>query len=593
VQRLLTGLRRRLVDDQSGYVLVLAIGILLVLTITTTSIISYTSAGSRGAKLSDSGQRAYALAEAGINNALSVLAKTGTDAAAIGAQPAYPGDPYATVTTYQGGDTATWGASYASATRTWTVKSIGSAKNPTGPTAAPVTRTLFANVVVPAPPYSFVSLNTACEKHTLTIRSSGVLNVTNAMYTNSCDMSHDAFDVFGTGGSIAAPDIRVVGGWETHDGNPVIVNGVTCPLLEDNPPAIGTPPATTPAGCPLMGQPVLADPFVSVPAPALGATPACPTPTYGGSASLSPKHTVAVAMANTGTTVVASGTLINNGDVIIIESEKMLVLEGGGTTNLTVQRGYLGTNVVKHDKGKEIKRIPVTGSQGTAANPDACKIPQGTVTLVPGTYYGGVCIGVAQSKECGSNVGGTCVPNATAGTTANVTLTPGTYIMAGGGFFVCGNSSIDAPNALIYNTNDPTFPTGAGAIDSILVNTTGSVELGPQNTGSYAGLTIFQDRNLGVTPGSGCDSKGKGGDPDNFDIGFLSAASTGANGPLGSFSGTIYSPSVRSLFVTSVSGRANLAVMASCILINGGDQIFDFQMGGLFGVGVKLTSQWG
>ena len=98
-----------------------------------------------------------------------------------------------------------------------------------------------------------MQLDDSCDKHELVIRSSGTLNVTNAIYTNSCNASHDAFDVFGTGGTISAPDIRVVGGWETHDGNDVIVGGVTCPLLN------GNPPLADHAGCPKKGQPVLAD----------------------------------------------------------------------------------------------------------------------------------------------------------------------------------------------------------------------------------------------------------------------------------------------------------------------------------------------
>ena len=69
----------------------MAIGILLVLTITVTSVITYTGAGARGASLDESGQRSYALAEAGINNALSVLADRrqrpdGNRRAAVGRQ---------------------------------------------------------------------------------------------------------------------------------------------------------------------------------------------------------------------------------------------------------------------------------------------------------------------------------------------------------------------------------------------------------------------------------------------------------------------------------------------------------------------------
>ena len=152
-----------------------------------------------------------------------------------------------------------------------------------------------------------------------------------------------------------------------------------------------------------MGQPVIADPFASVAGPTLGSSPACPNPVYGSAASYSPKQTVAggANMTSTQTTLTyvsaaPAAPKILNGDLIIIDSEKMLVLGGGGTYTLQVQRAYLGTTAATHNLGKEIKNIPLTGSSGTPTNPDQCKIATGTtgtVTLAPGTYYGGLCIG--------------------------------------------------------------------------------------------------------------------------------------------------------------------------------------------------------
>jgi hypothetical protein len=222
--------------------------------------------------------------------------------------------------------------------------------------------------------------------------------------------------------------------------------------------------------------------------------------------------------------------------------------------------------------------------------PDPCTIPSGTVTLYPGTYYGGICIGAASGAYCGNKIGGACTTASTA--TANVTFTPGTYIIAGGGFFVCGSSTISAPNVLIYNTQDPTNTAGAGAIDQIKLNTTGSVDLGPQDTGAYAGLTIFEDRTLSVIgAATNCDQKGK--NVDLSDIALSSMASTGANGPLGSISGTIYAPASRAMYSDYVGGTANLAVMASCIMIDGGDVTYDYHNPGLFGVDLSVGHVWG
>src|SRR3954468_7378475 len=95
---------RALLHDDEGVALVLAILIMLVLMIVLTSVMFITAAAARDAQRTNAGQRAYSLAESGINNALAVLEANypGT----VG----YPGDstllPTRT-TTYPTG-TVTW-----------------------------------------------------------------------------------------------------------------------------------------------------------------------------------------------------------------------------------------------------------------------------------------------------------------------------------------------------------------------------------------------------------------------------------------------------------------------------------------------------
>src|SRR5207248_3060040 len=95
---------------------------------------------------------------------------------------------------------------------------------------------------------------------------------------------------------------------------------------------------------------------------------------------------------------------------------------------------------------------PVRG--GTPAVPAEYAVPAGTSdTLNPGTYYGGICIGAPIGTHCGPKVGGSCVTSNTA--PGVVTLNAGVYIMAGGGFYVCGNARLRGSSAvLIYNTVD-------------------------------------------------------------------------------------------------------------------------------------------
>jgi hypothetical protein len=83
-------------------------------------------------------------------------------------------------------------------------------------------------------------------------------------------------------------------------------------------------------------------------------------------------------------------------------------------------------------------------------------------TLNPGVYDGGI----------------------TLSGSASVTLNPGTYYINGGGINMSGPSSISGNGVFIYNT-------GGGKIN---LSGTGDVSLSPMTTGTYAGLTVFQDR---------------------------------------------------------------------------------------------------
>jgi hypothetical protein len=155
--------------------------------------------------------------------------------------------------------------------------------------------------------------------------------------------------------------------------------------------------------------------------------------------------------------------------------------------------------------------------------------------------------------------------------------------MAGGGFWVCGSANVSAPNVLIYNTQDSTY----GAMGAIYLDTSGTVTLGPQTTGQYTGLTIFQDPALTISD-TACNTKSgdytKDGIPSTWDIALLSTA----NG-LSGLSGTIYAPQQHAMFGDSVGGTANLAVFTGCIFISAGNATFNFQPSGLFGVGVGLA----
>ncbi len=144
---------RRLVREEEGVALILALVSMFVLTIMLTTVIFITAAGARDAHRSNAGQKASALAESGINNALAVLTQNYPGIVV------YPGDPNlltpARTTTYASG-TVTWSGVIEAAPTTatwndqWRITSTGSVANPTGPSSDVMrTTTAIVPIVVP------------------------------------------------------------------------------------------------------------------------------------------------------------------------------------------------------------------------------------------------------------------------------------------------------------------------------------------------------------------------------------------------------------------------------------------------------------
>jgi Tfp pilus assembly protein PilX len=134
--------------DERGIALIMALGILFVLTITLGTVFYVTSASARHANTSNAGQKAYALAEAGVNNAIAQIAShypnptTPFDSSWVVGTPSPV--PYSTGTTQ-------WSGSFNSGV--WSLTGTGTVKNPTG--GAVITRTVTAKVPVTLGPPPF------------------------------------------------------------------------------------------------------------------------------------------------------------------------------------------------------------------------------------------------------------------------------------------------------------------------------------------------------------------------------------------------------------------------------------------------------
>ena len=145
---------RRLLRDEEGVALVLAMLTMVVLAVSLTAVIFLTSATARDAHRSNAGQKAAALAESGINNALAVLN------ANYPGTTIYPGDstllPATTTTSASGTGSVTWSGTLVNVPANpswkwqWQLTALGRVKNPTGPAADVVRRaTAVVPVVIP------------------------------------------------------------------------------------------------------------------------------------------------------------------------------------------------------------------------------------------------------------------------------------------------------------------------------------------------------------------------------------------------------------------------------------------------------------
>ncbi len=146
-----------------------------------------------------------------------------------------------------------------------------------------------------------------------------------------------------------------------------------------------------------------------------------------------------------------SGNYVNAGGALIV---------GRIRTNVRPTPDILGFLPVP-----DTVSAPVRASSPTAINSVVPTI------LQPGRYQGGITISGL----------------------SNVSMLPGVYIMEGGGFQISGSAAVIGPEVMIYNT------IGSYAAGAIQIDSLGKVALTAPMTGSYQGISIFQNRSLTQT----------------------------------------------------------------------------------------------
>jgi hypothetical protein len=260
-------------------------------------------------------------------------------------------------------------------------------------------------------------------------------------------------------------------------------------------------------------------------------------------------------LATSGNALMLSGTTqvtAANGSIVVDSNSSMSVLSSGSpgpslTTpelNLSGNITYSGTNPNKATV-TNYSQTPTTDPLAGIAAPNSSGMTvqsssaihlsgSSTMTLNPGVYTGGISLSGSSS----------------------VTLNPGTYYINGGGISASGSSSISGDGVFIYNT-------GGGSIN---LSGTGNISLSPMTSGTYAGITIFQDRSntasATMSGGSNISNTGTFYFPDAT----VTLSGSGSVGVMGSqfiankmsFSG---SSGVQINYDSSVAGSSSLALV--------------------------------
>ena len=153
--------------DERGQSLVIALLVMTFLAVALGAVMFFSAGNQRNANYEKAAQVATSLAEAGVNNAVSVLSNPsnsccleiapGTTGAVLpGPAPATPLSQ-----TYNGNTVTWWGSlnTLADGSKVWTLYGHASVQNPTGPSASPVVKTVSAQVLVHAPVKSNFNVN--------------------------------------------------------------------------------------------------------------------------------------------------------------------------------------------------------------------------------------------------------------------------------------------------------------------------------------------------------------------------------------------------------------------------------------------------
>ncbi|MCY2987992.1 MAG: pilus assembly protein TadG-related protein [Planctomycetota bacterium] len=209
---------------------------------------------------------------------------------------------------------------------------------------------------------------------------------------------------------------------------------------------------------------------------------------------------VLVLSGNGSATVVGAGIVVNSSN-----PTAAIVVNGGGIANAPTYDicgvpGISAADAVSLKGGTITSGVPPTPDPlRYIPEPDkwalywrsfGTKKIQGSETLEPGVYHGGI--------------------NITAGNGDEVILNPGVYYMDEGGFSITGQATVTAVGVMIYN--DPAGSDYASNNDIVKLAGGSNLHMSPPTSGIYKGITVFQRRtsgnDLAISGGGGMNITG-------------------------------------------------------------------------------------
>ena len=203
----------------------------------------------------------------------------------------------------------------------------------------------------------------------------------------------------------------------------------------------------------------------------------------------------------------------NDGSVTFNPSQYQ---NGGGSGNSITIGGNISTAVFA---------APGAGQSYTFCGPLSIS-GNFAITLQPGLYYGGITVPAAN---------------------ASITFSPGTYILAGGGLSVTGNSTLTGTGVTFYNT------TGLGGYGPINLTGNETANLSAPTSGSMEGILFFQDRTI---------AKGSSG-------------STILGNSNSTFNGALYFPTTSLNYIGNSSASGYTLLIADTLSITGNSNLGD------------------